>query len=149
MVSQRRVDRKPVVFRRAVATGSLVLSAKTVRAIRQGKVLKGDPLATGELAGLLAIKRTPELIPHCHSIPITASSVRLAVTPTGVRATVEVEAVYRTGVEMEALVGASTALLTVWDMVKYSEKDGEGQYPSTSLGPIRVTSKEKGRGNTR
>lgn len=64
-------------------------------------------------------------------------------TATGVRATATVEAVYRTGVEMEALVGVTIALLTVWDMVKYLEKDEHGGYPATRLGPVRVASKTK------
>jgi cyclic pyranopterin monophosphate synthase len=142
---QRAVHHKPEVFRRAVVSGALSLSPKTVRAIRARRVEKGDPLAAGELAGLLAIKRTPELIPHCHPIPITGSSVRLTLGSSGVQARVEVEAIYRTGVEMEALVGATVALLTVWDMVKYSEKDAGGQYPSTRLGPVKVVSKQKSR----
>jgi len=104
-------------------------------------------VSTGELAGLLAMKRTPELIPHCHSVPLTSSSVDVRVSRRGVRVQAEAEAVDRTGVEMEALVGATVALLTVWDMVKYLEKDGRGLYPHTSLGPVRVVVKRKGKGN--
>ncbi len=105
---------------------------------------KGDPLAVGELAGLLAMKRTSELIPHCHVVRLTASRVEIAVTGRGVRATAEASARDRTGVEMEALVGVTVALLTVWDMVKYLEKSRAGLYPRTRLGPVRVVAKEKG-----
>ena len=100
-------------------------------------------MAAGELAGLLAMKRTPELIPHCHVVALTKSRVDITVSAAGVRVRAEAEALDRTGVEMEALVGASVALLTVWDMVKYLEKDARGRYPSTSLGPVRVLSKTK------
>ena len=104
---------------------------------------KGDPARTAELAGLLAMKRTAELIPHCHAVPLTGSSVDVTVTAWGVRARAEAETVDRTGVEMEALLGATVALLTVWDMVKYLEKDGRGLYPATALGPVRVVAKQK------
>jgi cyclic pyranopterin monophosphate synthase len=143
MARQRDVGAKPRVHRHAVAQGELRVRPSTRNAIRAHRVEKGDPLAAGELAGLLAMKRTSELIPHCHSVPLTSSSVELALSRQGVRATAEAETVDRTGVEMEALVGASIALLTVWDMVKYLEKDARGLYPATSLGPIRVVSKAK------
>jgi cyclic pyranopterin monophosphate synthase len=144
MARQRDVGGKPRVARRAVVTGTLRVSSTTRRAIRARRVEKGDPIAAGELAGLLAMKRTPELIPHCHAVALTSSRIDLGVSPVGVRVRAEAEAVDRTGVEMEALVGASVALLTVWDMVKYLEKDDRGLYPRTSLGPIRVVTKRKG-----
>ena len=144
MARQKDVGAKPRVPRQAVAVGELTLSAATRRAVRGRSVEKGDPIAAGELAGLLAMKRTPELIPHCHAVPLTRSSVDLTVSPRGVRVRAEAETVDRTGVEMEALVGATVALLTVWDMVKYLEKDARGLYPATSLGPVRVTVKRKG-----
>ena len=143
MVRQKDVGAKPKLDRRAVAEGTLEVSAATRRAVRAGRVEKGDPIAAGELAGLLAMKRTPELIPHCHTVALTASRVELSVGSKGIRVRAVAEAVDRTGVEMEALVGASVALLTVWDMVKYLEKDDRGLYPRTSLGPIRVVSKVK------
>jgi len=140
---QRSIHDKPVVYRRAVAVGELKLSPAGRRAVRLGRVEKGDPLRAGELAGLLAIKRTHELIPHCHPIPITGSSVDLEASSQGVRARAEVEALWRTGVEMEALVGVSVALLTAWDMVKYLEKDQRGGYPSTQIRSVRVLRKVK------
>lgn len=142
---QKDVGLKPSIPRRAVATGTLLLSAATRRAVRARRVEKGDPIAAGELAGLMAMKRTPELIPYCHSVGLTASRVEIAVSARGVRVLAEASTVGPTGVEMEALVGATIALLTVWDMVKYLEKDGRGLYPNTSLGPVRVTVKRKGR----
>jgi cyclic pyranopterin monophosphate synthase len=144
MARQKDVGGKPSVARRAVATGTLELSAGTRRAVKAHRVEKGDPIAAGELAGLLAMKRTPELIPHCHAVSLTASRVEIAPSARGVRVVAEASAVGPTGVEMEALVGATVALLTVWDMVKYLEKDGRGLYPHTSLGPVRVTVKQKG-----
>ena len=146
LAQQKDVGDKPSIHRRAVVVGELTLSPSTRRAIRAGKVEKGDPIAAGELAGLLAMKRTPELIPHCHSVGLTHSRIDLLPSARGVRVRAQAETVERTGVEMEALVGASIALLTVWDMVKYLEKDGRGLYPRTSLGPVRVVAKEKAPG---
>jgi cyclic pyranopterin monophosphate synthase len=143
VTAQRRVHRKPVVYRRAVVDGTLVLTDKSRRAIRAGRVEKGDPLAAAELAGMMAMRKTPELIPHCHTIPLTGSRVVVRSTRTGVRVEAEAEALWRTGVEMEALVGATVALLTVWDMVKYLEKTRGGTYPETRLGPVRVVAREK------
>ncbi|MCI4372726.1 MAG: cyclic pyranopterin monophosphate synthase MoaC [Thermoplasmata archaeon] len=148
MTAQKDVGGKPAVARRAIATGVLSLSPGTRRALRNHSVEKGDPIAAGELAGLLAMKRTPDLIPHCHTIALTGSRVEIVPSGRGVRVTAEASTVGPTGVEMEALVGATVALLTVWDMVKYLEKDGRGLYPRTSLGPVRVTLKQKGRTST-
>ena len=141
MVRQRPIASKPVSFRRAEAEGQLRLRALTRRAIRAGRVEKGDPIAAGEIAGLSAMKRTSELLPHCHIVPLTGSSVELSLSREGVRSVVRAEALHRTGVEMEALVGATISLLTVWDMVKYLEKDASGGYPETRLGPVRVRRK--------
>jgi cyclic pyranopterin monophosphate synthase len=143
MVQQRDVGSKPPVHRHAVVVGELALSNATRRAIRARSVEKGDPISTGELAGLLAMKRTPELIPYCHTVGLTHSRVVISSSARGVRVRAEAETVGRTGVEMEALVGATVALLTVWDMVKYLEKDARGLYPRTSLGPVRVVTKRK------
>ncbi len=145
MARQKDVGPKPRVHRTAVAVGELALGAATRKAVRARSVEKGDPISAGELAGLLAMKRTPELIPHCHSVALTSSGVELSVSGRGVRVRARAEAVDRTGVEMEALVGATVALLTVWDMVKYLEKDARGLYPRTSLGPVRVAIKRKSR----
>ncbi len=143
MARQVDVAAKPPLARRAVAVGRLELGTATRRAVARRTVPKGDPIAAGELAGLLAMKRTAELIPHCHAVALTASRVDLAVGPRGVTVRAEASALDRTGVEMEALVGATVALLTVWDMVKYLEKDARGLYPHTRLGPVRLVAKEK------
>jgi cyclic pyranopterin phosphate synthase len=135
---------KPPVHRRATATGLIRLKEATVEAIRAGMVKKGDVLTTARLAAIMAVKDTPRLIPLCHLIPITGLDVNFEIEPAAVRATVTVTSVGRTGVEMEALVGVSAALLNVWDMVKYLEKDETGNYPSTSIEGIRVVKKRKG-----
>ena len=143
MARQVDVGGKPIAARTAVAVGELTLAPATRAAVRRRRVEKGDPIAAGELAGLLAMKRTSELIPHCHAVRLTGSRVELRVHPRGVRVRSEASALDRTGVEMEALVGATVALLTVWDMVKYLEKDRRGLYPTTRLGPVRVLAKRK------
>jgi cyclic pyranopterin phosphate synthase len=143
MAAQRRVHDKPSVYRRAVAVGTLALRPSTCRGVRQGTVGKGDPIATGEVAGLAAMKRTSDLIPHCHTVLLTGAQVTLKVGARGIRGTAVAETVGPTGVEMEALVGVSLALLTVWDMVKYLEKDGKGLYPNARLNDVHVTVKEK------
>lgn len=143
MAAQRAVHDKPIVLRRAVASGRLELARATLSAIRARRVEKGDALRTAEVAGLLAVKRTPELIPHCHPVPVSGSRVDLTVRARDVVAKAEVSALYRTGVEMEALVAVTVALLTVWDMVKYLEKDERGLYPTARLTDVRVITKEK------
>ena len=132
--------------RRAVAEGSIRLKKETIETIANRGVKKGDPLQAARIAGLQAIKRTPELLPHCHPIPLEHAEVTAEIdaASSSVRVRVEVAADWKTGVEMEALTGASVALLTVWDMVKYLEKDSGGQYPETSISGIRVVSKTKG-----
>jgi cyclic pyranopterin phosphate synthase len=143
---QRDVGGKPALFRHAEVVGEIRLSPRSREAIRRGKVEKGDPLAAGGIAGIASMKRTSELLPHCHIVPLTRSEVTLRATLRGVQVISVAEAQGPTGVEMEALVGASVALLCVWDMVKYLEKDARGQYPRTSLGPVRVRRKTKGQG---
>lgn len=136
-------DKQPV-FRRATASGSIRLKEDTVLAIQSGRVKKGDVLATARLAAILAVKDTPRIIPLCHPIPITGLDVDFEVQAGRVRATVSVSSVGRTGVEMEALTGVAAALLNVWDMVKYLEKDETGNYPETEMECIRVVEKIKG-----
>ncbi len=125
------------------------MSRATLARVRAGRVAKGDPIAAGELAGMLAMKRTAELIPHCHMVPLTASRIEITIGRGRLHVMAEAETVHQTGVEMEALVGATIALLTVWGMVKYWEKDERGLYPTTELGPVRVRIKEKGAPRTK
>ncbi len=135
---------KPEVFREATAKGQIKLKAETIRLIREGKIRKGDPLHTAKIAGILAAKKTPILIPLCHPIPLTSVNIDVKILD---KNTIEVESTIKTkaqtGVEMEALVATTIALLTIWDMVKAYEKDTEGQYPYTLIQNVRVTKKVK------
>ena len=137
------ISGKGNVPRRAIARGDIVLQPSTVRAIRAGKVSKGDVLRTAEVAALQAIKKVSEALPHCHPIPITGATAESVLGEDRVTFTCQVEAVYKTGVEMEALYGCAVALLSVWDMVKSLEKDERGQYPDTRVMNLRVVRKEK------
>jgi len=137
------VSAKGEVYRKAVATGTITLRPDTLSAIRDGTVVKGNVLATARVAATLAIKDTPRLIPMCHAIPVHGIDITFDYTNTGITANVTVISSGKTGVEMEALVGVSTALLTIWDMVKSAEKDEKGQYPVTGISDIRVLEKVK------
>lgn len=138
------VSRKPEVFRQATARGTIRLKAETVQRIERGKIEKGDIFSLAKTAGILAAKKTSELIPLCHPLPLTSINVNIETineSTVAVEATVKASA--KTGVEMEALTAASTALLTIWDMTKQYEKDNRGQYPTTIISDIRVLRKEK------
>lgn len=114
------VGRKPESARTATAEGILVMTPETLAALRDGRTPKGDPLLVAQIAGIQAAKRTAELIPLCHTLPLSSVDVRLEPDDAlpGVRATATVRVVARTGVEMEALTAVSVALLTVYDMLK-------------------------------
>jgi cyclic pyranopterin phosphate synthase len=134
---------KPDVHRTATASGIVRLKISTIEAIRAGPVKKGDVLCTARMAAILAVKKTPELILMCHNIPIAGVEVGFQMMQDRVKAVVTVAAVGKTGVEMEALAGVVAALLNIWDMVKYLEKDEAGGYPDTLLEDIRVVEKRK------
>jgi len=138
------ISDKEVVHRSAEAVGMIRLKEGTMDAIRTGAVEKGDPLAAAEIACVLAAKRTPEIVPLCHPVPLTSIDAEFTLGGGFVEARCRVAADYKTGVEMEALTGVSAALLTIWDMVKYLEKDEAGQYPDTAITDIRVIEKRKG-----
>lgn len=138
------ITEKPVVRRMAQASGRIILSSKAIEEINTGRVKKGDPLQVAEVAAINAAKQTHLLIPHCHQIPLDSVSVQFKVNDGYVEASCTVRAQARTGVEMEAVIGVSIALNTLWDMVKYIEKDPQGQYPHTSITDIRVLTKKKG-----
>ncbi|HJX34541.1 MAG TPA: cyclic pyranopterin monophosphate synthase MoaC [Desulfatiglandales bacterium] len=138
------ITEKPVVRRMAQASGRIILSSKSIEEIKAGRVKKGDPLQVAEVAAINAAKQTHLLIPHCHQIPLDSVSVQFKVNDDSVEASCTVKAQARTGVEMEAVIGVSMALNTLWDMVKYIEKDSQGQYPYTSITDIRVLTKKKG-----
>jgi cyclic pyranopterin phosphate synthase len=139
------ISGKEGVPRMAVASGKIRLKRESIKAIRGGKVKKGDALETAKVAALQAVKRTHELIPHCHQINVEECDVGFEVEDEAIVDHCRVKAHYKTGVEMETLVGVSVALLTVWDMVNYLEKDKKGQYPSTEITEIRVEEKVKGK----
>jgi len=138
------ISAKGEVIREAVAAGKIFLKPETMNAIRQGTVVKGNVLSTARVAATLSVKNTPNLIPMCHSIPISVIIVDFSDGDGFIEARVRVKSTGKTGVEMEALVGVSVALLTVWDMVKSAEKDEAGQYPVTCIQDIRVVEKRKG-----
>jgi len=137
------ISDKPVVKRTAEAEGKIWLKTETIEKIRRGLTEKGDVLSAADIAGILAAKKTPELIPLCHLIPLSKVDIRFSVHEKYVTAKCTVIGECKTGVEMEALIGVSTALLTIWDMVKYLEKDEKGQYPRTKITEIKVLKKKK------
>ena len=134
------VSEKPDTVRRAVARGRVAMSTKTLERITTGQVTKGNVLVTAQVAGIMAAKRTGELIPLCHPLPLTHVDVRLEPRPE--EGTVEIEAearcVGKTGVEMEALTAVAVAALTVYDMVKSLE-------PGARIEGIRLARKSGGK----
>jgi len=118
------ISAKPDTERLAVAKGEVLMRPETLELIRDGALKKGDVLTVAQLAGIMAAKRTAELIPLCHPIPITqiAVDIKLADELPGVRITATVYTVGKTGAEMEALTAVSVAALTVYDMAKAVEK---------------------------
>jgi len=117
------VSGKPVVRREAVAESFIQLRKETLRAITDGDVPKGDVLAVARIAGIQAAKKTADLIPLCHPLPLTRVAVDFEVEADGVRTRATVRTDARTGVEMEALTAASVAALTIYDMCKAIDPD--------------------------
>jgi cyclic pyranopterin phosphate synthase len=134
------VGAKPETARRAVATAEVKMSAATLALVLKGDSKKGDVLATARLAAVMACKRTADLIPLCHPVRVVGTDVSLTADRRlpGVRIQVTVDCVDRTGVEMEAMVGASVAALTIYDMVKGVERGVE-------IGGVRLVEKSGGR----
>lgn len=112
------VGAKPVTVREAVARGEIAMSAQARKLIRAGAVKKGDPLQAARLAGIMAAKKTSELIPLCHPLALSHVSVELTATRTGYAIEARVRTSGQTGVEMEALTAVAVAALTIYDMVK-------------------------------
>ncbi len=112
------ISAKAATRREAVAEGYIHVAPDALAAIAAQAVKKGDVLATARIAGIMAAKRTADLIPLCHPLPIDAVTLDLAIDATGIRATAAVATTHGTGVEMEALTAVSVALLTVYDMAK-------------------------------
>ncbi len=132
------VGEKPVTPREAVAKGAIAMSAAARRAIRRRAVKKGDPLQAARIAGIMAAKRTHELIPLCHPLPLTHVSVDLTATARGYGIEARVRTTAQTGVEMEALTAVAVAALTVYDMLKAVDK-------RMRIGQIRLVKKSGGR----
>ena len=120
----RMVDtgQKEITTRRAVASGRVLMSSETVMALREHRTPKGDPLEAARLAGIMGAKRTAELIPLCHPLPLTHVDVHASIENFGVSLEAEVSTNAQTGVEMEALTAVSIAALTIYDMCKALEK---------------------------
>ena len=116
------VGDKRVTAREAVATGRIAMSAEAAAAIAAGAVKKGDVIAVARVAGIMAAKRTSDLVPLCHPLPLTRISLDLTLDGHGVTATATVATDGKTGVEMEALTAVSVSLLTVYDMAKALDK---------------------------
>ena len=138
------IGTKPVVERKATATGLLHLQAATKQAIVDKMVKKGDVLEASTIAAIQAVKETPRIIPHCHPIPLEGCKVDWAWEGTLLRCTVHVSAHYKTGIEMEAITGVSAGLLCVLDMIKSYEKDEYGQYPNAKITDLLIVEKRKG-----
>jgi cyclic pyranopterin monophosphate synthase len=131
------VSAKDVTVRTATATGRVTVSPEVVALLREGGLPKGDALSVARIAGLMAAKRTPDLLPLCHPIALHAVTVDLEVKDTGVAITVTTRTADRTGVEMEALTSVAVAALTLVDMVKAVD-------PAAVIGDIGVIEKTGG-----
>jgi cyclic pyranopterin monophosphate synthase len=134
------VSEKPVTARVAVARGQISMARETFDIIREGRAKKGDVLGVARLAGIMGAKRTAELIPLCHPLPISKVSLDLRLDPDlpGIKIEATVKTTGQTGVEMEALTAVSTAALTVYDMTKAVDK-------AMQIGGIRVVLKDGGK----
>jgi cyclic pyranopterin monophosphate synthase len=132
---------KAQTARRAVASARVLMSAETVAALRAGRTPKGDPLEAARIAGIMAAKRTAELIPLCHPLPLTHADVRAELRDDGVYLEAEAATTAQTGVEMEALTGAAVAALTVYDMCKAVEK-------GMTITDVRLEEKTGGKSGT-
>ena len=132
---------KAQTARRAVASARVLMSPETVAALRAGRTPKGDPLEAARIAGIMAAKRTAELIPLCHPLPLTHADVRAELRDDGVYLEAEASTNAQTGVEMEALTAAAVAALTVYDMCKAVEK-------GMTISDVRLEEKTGGKSGT-
>ena len=135
------VSEKPMTARRAVASGHILMSPGAIAAVRDSSGPKGDVLATARIAGIMAAKRTAELIPLCHPLPLASARVDFIVGEDRITISAEAVTAAQTGVEMEAMTAVSMALLTIYDMVKAIDKAQE-------IGAIRLEYKEGGKSGT-
>lgn len=132
------VGGKPETARRAVASGRITMASKVLEAVRHGNAPKGDVLGTARIAGIMAAKRTGELIPLCHPLGLEAVSIEFEYEDSGIKATASASLTGRTGVEMEAMTAVSVALLTIYDMAKAIDK-------SMVIGEVRLLEKSGGK----
>lgn len=137
------ISEKGDLERVATASGRIKVKRSTIEKITSGTTRKGNVLECAEMAAILAVKKTPDMIPLCHQINIESVKVEFVLGEEIIKASVFVKSVGKTGVEMDALHGLSVALLTIWDMVKAEEKDETGNYPHTRIEEIQVDKKEK------
>lgn len=132
------VSAKAETMREATATGHILMSPDALAAIRDGLLKKGDALSVARIAGIMATKRTSDLIPLCHPLPLAAASVGFDLGADRITVTATARTTGRTGVEMEALTGASVALLTLYDMAKAIDR-------SMEISGVRLLAKSGGR----
>lgn len=132
------VSAKPATAREATATGRITMSREAAAAIRDGAVKKGDVLAVARVAGIMAAKRTADLIPLCHPLPLSGVTLDLDVGDDGVTATATARTTHNTGVEMEAMSAVSVTLLTIYDMAKALDR-------GMVIGNVRLLAKSGGR----
>ncbi|MCL5954576.1 MAG: cyclic pyranopterin monophosphate synthase MoaC [Candidatus Thermoplasmatota archaeon] len=138
------ISEKPVVRRYAKASGSVVLKKETVDLIRKGEIKKGDVFTSAKIAGIQGAKEAWSRMPYCHQVPIESIDFTMNLEEEKATVSCAVVANWKTGVEMDALSCVTSALLTIWDMTKYLEKDDTGNYPSTEITDVHVDTKEKG-----
>ena len=132
------ISAKNATMREAIAEGRITMSAEALAAIREGAVKKGDVLATARIAGIMAAKKTSELIPLCHPLALSKVAVDFEFEAAGIRVTALARLTGQTGVEMEALTAASIALLTIYDMAKAIDK-------AMVISDVRLLSKSGGK----
>lgn len=132
------VSAKAATVREATASGRIAMSAEALDAIKAGSVKKGDVLAVARVAGIMAAKKTADLIPLCHPLPISGVTLDLAFENGAIRATATVRTTHSTGVEMEAMTAVSVALLTIYDMAKALDR-------GMTIGDVRLLAKSGGR----
>lgn len=144
-ISMIDISEKKEIQRTAIAEGRIFLKKNTIKKIRSKTIKKGDVLINAQLSAINAVKKTPELIFLAHPIPISNVNVEFDINEdkSFIKTTVSVKSIAKTGVELEAILGVQIALLTIWDMTKYLEKDEMGQYPSTKITDIVVLKKIK------
>ncbi len=135
------VGAKEVTTREAVAEGTVFLSQAVMKEIRDKNIKKGDVLEAAKLAGILAAKKTPDIVPLCHPIPLEYVNIEFSLSETDVRITTTVRGRAKTGVEMEALTATSAAALTIYDMCKYLDK-------GFTIGDIQLIKKTGGKSGT-